>query len=136
MASTDFVYNKARVSLNSGAIDLLTATVGAALVTAGYAPNPATDQFLSSIPSAAIVIQSDLTGTGLSAAGSFFGTIPEYFALLNAAFVVALVLYVDTGNPATSNLLYYSSTGPGFPFLPQGFNYVVGYDQNNGGFFQ
>ncbi len=136
MASTDFVYNKGRVALNSGAINLATATIGAALVSAQYSPNPASDQFLSVIPSVAIIAQVDLTGTSVGPNGAFKGSIPQFSALLSGSIVVAVVLYVDTGNPVTSRLLYYSSSGPGFPFSPQGFNYIVAYDQNNGGFFQ
>jgi hypothetical protein len=136
MASTDFVYGKGRIALNSGQIDLLTATIGAALVTAAYSPQPNGDQFLSAIPGAAIVAQKDLTATGLSAAGAFFGTIAPFNALVSAAAVTAVVLYVDTGVAGTSALLYYSSTGPGFPFLPQGFTYVVTFDQSSGGYFQ
>lgn len=136
MASTDFVYATARLALNSAQIDLASATVGAALVSGGYSPNPNTDQFLSAIDPTTILAQADLTDSGLGPAGQFFGTIPQFMALLSVPPVVAVVLYVDTGDPTTSQLLYYSSTGPGFPFLPQGFNYVVGYDQTQGGFFQ
>lgn len=136
MASTDFVYATARQALNKAQINLSSVTIGAALVSSVYSPAPATDQYLSGIPSAAILEQVDLTGVAVSASGWLQGTIPQLLSFIAAVPCVALVLFVDTGNPATSQLLYYSSTGVGFPFLPSGFNYVVAYDQAAGGFFQ
>jgi hypothetical protein len=140
VASTDFVYATGRKAINSAALgNLGAATIGYALVSNGYSPNPNTDQYFSSVPGAAIVaggIGSHLTGVSLSANGSLIGTVPQFLSFISALTVVALVLFVDTGNANTSQLLYYSSSGPGFPFQPQGFNYVVAYDQVAGGFFQ
>jgi hypothetical protein len=137
VATLDFKYGKGSIAIGSGSIDLLTASVQAMLVTASYAPQPNADAFVSSIPSEAIVIRDVvLTGKGLSPYGVFFGTVPPFNALISTDTVVAIILYVNSGSDATSQLLYYSSGGSGFPFLPQGFNYVVGYDQNNGGYFQ
>lgn len=133
----DFKYGKGSVALGSAAINLLTASIQAMLVSASYAPQPNVDAFVTSIPIEAVVIRDVvLTSKGLSPFGVFFGTVPPFNALASAKTVVAIVLYVNTGNDATSQLLYYSAGGSGFPFLPQGFNYVVGFDQNNGGFFQ
>lgn len=137
MSSTDFKYGKASVAIGSGSINLLTANIQAMLVSAAYAPLPNTDQYVSDIPPAAVIVRdSVLTGKGLTSSGVFFGTIPVFSSLVSAIKAAALVLYVNSGVDNTSRLLYYSSTGPGFPFLPQGFQYVVGYDQSNGGFFQ
>lgn len=135
--SKDFVYGKGRKALNSGQIDWLTASVQAMLVSAVYAPQPNTDQYVSDIPSAAVIIRDvALTGLGISNAGVCFGTIPQFVALTATAPVAAVVLYANSGTDSSSPLIYYSSSGSGFPFLPQGFTYVIGYDQANGGFFQ
>lgn len=135
--STDFVYGAGRKALNTGAIDWLTAPIQAMLVSAVYSPSPNSDKFVSDIPSSAVLVRDTvLTGLGITAAGVCFGTVPPYNALAFSAKVIALVLYVNTGTDSTSHLLYYSSTGSGFPFFAQGFNYVIGYDQANGGFFQ
>lgn len=135
--NTDFKYGKGSIAIGSGAIDLLTTAVQAMLVSASYAPQSNVDAFVSDIPNEAVIIRDVvLTGNGLSPFGVFFGTVPPFNALISTDTVVAIVLYVNSGNDATSQLLYYSGGGSGFPFLPQGFNYVVGYDQNNGGFFQ
>lgn len=137
MATTDFVYGKARIALGSGAINLLTASVKAMLVGNAYSPAPIGDQYVSSIPSPAIVARSPLlTGNGITSSGVFFGNIPVFGALLSATPVVAMILYIDTGSDASSPLLYYTSGGVGFPFTPQGLNYFIGFDQVNGGYFQ
>lgn len=137
MATTDFVYGKARVGLGSEAINLLGGNVWAMLVGNGYTPNPLTDQFVSVIPPAAIVARSGpLTSCGITNNGVFFGTVPPFNSLLSATEIFAIILYVSTGVDATSPLLYYSSGGAGFPFTAQGFTYSVPYDQNNGGYFQ
>jgi hypothetical protein len=135
--STDFVYGAGRKALNTGQVDWLTAAVNAMLVSAVYSPQPNTDKFVSDISSAAILIRdAALTSKGITSAGVCFGTIPPYNSLALAAPAVGVILYVLAESDGASQLLYYSSTGSGFPFLAQGFNYVIGYDQSNGGYFQ
>lgn len=131
-----FKYATASQLLGSAGLDLVTANIAALLLSGVYAPNPNTDQFVAVIPPAAIIARSGLlTATALKA-GIFVGTIPEFDALLSPTTITALALYVETGNDALSQLIYYSSDGPGFPFVPNGFDYFVGYDQSNGGFFE
>ncbi|MFI5397602.1 MAG: hypothetical protein ACHQ9S_18855 [Candidatus Binatia bacterium] len=137
MASTDFVYSKARIAIGSKQIDLTSATVNAMLVSNAYSPQPQADQYVSAIPAGAIVIRDlAITGQGLSANGSFYGNLALLNSFISSLTVVAIILYVQTGNDATSQLLYYSSTGPGFPFQPLGFSYAITYDQVSGGYFQ
>ena len=133
----NFVYGKARASFGQAGINLLTADIRAMLVSAAYSPAPNTDQYVSSIPSGAVIIRDvALTGKSFSISGGFVGTIPTFDALIAAQPCVAVILYAYTGTDSTSKLLYYSSDGPGFPFLPTGFDYTVGYDQSSGGWFQ
>lgn len=137
MSSSDFVYGKARKAIDQAQINLITSAVSAMLVTSGYASQPAIDQWVSDIPGDSIVVRDiALTGLGLTSSGVFFGTIPPLNALSSALTAAAIVLYVKGASDDVSPLLYYSSSGPGFPFQPQGFNYVIGFDQSNGGFFQ
>lgn len=131
-----FKYANASQLLGSAGLDLVTANVAALLVSNVYAPKMASDQHVADLPSAAIVARSGLLTATALRDGIFVGTIPEFDALLSPTKVVALVLYRETGNDALSELLYYSSDGPGFPFTPDGFDYFVGYDQSNGGFFE
>lgn len=130
-----FKYNSASHKFATAQLNWPSLTVGALLVSASYIPS-LSDNFVSNIPAAAILKRcGDLTSLS-EANGICAGNIPQQNAFLNAVPVVALVLYVDTGVDSTSQLLYYSSDGAGFPFLPQGFNYAVAYDQTAGGWFQ
>lgn len=134
--AADFVYNHARVSFASGAIDWPTANVKAMLVGALYTPSPAVDQYVSDIPSGAIITR-DLacSNIGVNSFGIAYCTIAQVQSVTSVVQVAAVVLYISTGDDTTSKLIYYSSSGIGFPFYLQGFNYFIGYDQTAGGWF-
>lgn len=131
-----FKYAAGSQLLGTGGLDLLTANINAMLVSGTYSPSMVKDQYVSDIPSGAILVRSGFLTSPKLTNGVFAGNIPEIDAFLNVNLVVALVIFVDTGTDTTSTLLYYSSDGPGFPFVGEGFNYFIGYDQSNGGFFQ
>lgn len=129
-----FMYNSARGKFANKQLDWDDASViKAALVGAAYSPLR-THNFVSDLTS--IVARSGEMTTKVNTSGICKGDIPEFSALLSATEIVGLVIYIDTGSDATSQLLYYSSDGPGFPFTAAGLNYFVGYDQANGGFFE
>lgn len=133
---TDFVYGPARYLIGTAQLDLLTAPINAMLVNALYIPTTG-DQYVSDIPPGAVVVRDvALTGLALNANGVFSGNIPQFSSLVSPYLVVAVVLYSLEMTDDASPLIYYSSTGPGFPFTPNGFTYFVGYDASNGGWFQ
>lgn len=134
-APTDFLYNNARTLFATAQLNWPAAAPNAMLVNSDYSPL-LTDQYVSAIPASAIIVR-DLALTNLGVVnGICYGTIPELSGIVTAYEVVAVVLYNKTSSDATSPLIYYSSTGPGFPFQIQGFDYAVGFDQTVGGFFQ
>lgn len=129
---TDLVYNNARQKFATGAWNWNTLPVAAALVSAAYSPS-VNDVLMSAIPEAALLISGNvLTNQTVALNGAVQGIIPTYLGLNLASDVAAIVLY----NTATNELIYYSSSGVGFPFAAQGENFNIGYDQFNGGFFQ
>ena len=133
---TDFVYNNARLLFGTAQLNWETAAVNAMFVTSDYSAQP-TDKYVSDIPASAIILRDyALTGLGISSNGACYGTIPEVTGIVSPYTVTGLVLYVKGASDAVSPLIYYTSTGPGFPFPIQGFDYYVGFDQANGGFFQ
>jgi hypothetical protein len=134
MSGNTFVYNNARHLFATAGINWPTANARASLVSGGYAPQPS-DKFYSAIPSGAIMKDALMTGLG-EVNGNCYGVIPQFNAWSSATLCVGLVIYLDTGDPTTSPLVYYSDDGMGFPFQPLGFNYAVGYDQTAQGFFQ
>lgn len=131
-----FVYDNARSLAATAQLNWPAAgTVKAALLSEAYTPNAHLDVNLSDVPGGAVIISTTMSGLA-QANGICTGTIPEFMAFINAATVVGLLIYIDSGNPATSPLIYYSDEGVGFPFQPLGFNYAVGADLTAGGFFQ
>jgi hypothetical protein len=129
------VYFNARYLFGTAALNLLTANIQVMLVNANYTPLPG-DQYVSAIsPSAIIARDVAITSPAINS-GTFKCIVPAFDALLNTAEVIALVMYQNTSDDTTSPLIYYTSTGPGFPFYAQGLNYLVAYDQSSGGFFQ
>lgn len=133
---TDFVYGPARFAFATAGINWLTATVKCALVSANYSALP-THSFISDIPPGALIVRSaSLTGLNVNGSGVCSGVIPSFESFLAVDPIAAMILYIDSGNDASSKLVYYSSTGVGFPFSAQGFDYFVGFDLANGGWFQ
>ncbi|BCP02508.1 hypothetical protein [Mycobacterium intracellulare] len=118
-------YAKARAAAYQGEINLLTADIRFAIVDgASYTPNLSTHEFLSDIPSGAIVGTSDLL-TGKSISGGVFSTSPVTFSDSPGdpgSPVVAelLVCYIDTGSDATSRLLSKMDSGSNLPVTLNG----------------
>jgi hypothetical protein len=134
--ATDFVYNKARVAFGNAQISWPTSNVKAMLVSQLYTPSPATDQYVSDVPSGAIIVRDLVcTNIGISPLGICYCTIAQVQSVSSPVEVAAMILYLSTGVDSTSPLIYFTSTGIGFPFYLQGFNYYIGYDQTANGWF-
>ena len=135
-----FLYGNASQNFASGAWDWTDLQVSGLLVNAVYVPMINTDTYVSDIPVGAILARSNALGAYMNSQGILngicYGELPTFEALLTAVPAVAIVLYVDTGDDTTSELIYYSADGVGFPFTPQGFNYAVVNDQTAYGWFQ
>lgn len=131
----DFLYNSARDGFAGKLIDWTIANTKGMLVTGVYAPLQ-THNFVSDIPDAAIAMRSSGMVGNAHNAGVCSGTVPTFQSLIWADPIVAIVIYIDSGDDATSQLIYYSSGGFGFPFVAAGFDYFVGFDQSNGGWFE
>lgn len=92
-----------------------------ALLSAAYTPNLVTDEFLSIIPGPAIIgTPTVITTPTASAAGVCDGDDVNFFAVTGDPILYVLI-YQDTGNPATSYLIALFDTIPGFlPKTPDG----------------
>ncbi len=98
--------------------NLSAGTVKVALVTAGYTYSSA-NQFYSSV-SASVVGTPQTIGTKTFTNGVFDGGNVTFTAVTGAQ-VVALVIYIDTGNAATSPLVAFIDTGvTNLPVTPNG----------------
>lgn len=134
-APTDFLYNNARSLFTTKQLNWPVETIKVALLNSLYTPS-LQDVNLSAVPAGAFIAR-DIVMTNLAQiAGVCSGTIPEFIGLTSVYTCVAVLIYKSTGLDTTSPMIYYSSTGVGFPFKPAGFNYFVGFDTTSGGWFQ
>jgi hypothetical protein len=114
--------------------------VSALLVDATYVPRINVDTYVSDIPAGAIAARSNALGAYMTSMASVDGVcggiLPQFDSIIWPAPAAAIVLYVDTGTDSTSELIYYSSDGIGFPLILAGFNYAIVQNQAYGGWFQ
>jgi hypothetical protein len=129
-------YTYANERFLTGQLDWLTDTFKVLLVdTANYAFAKNVDRHLSDIPTAArIGATAALTGktatNGVALAGDATAT------SVTGPSIEAIVIYHDTGNDATAELICYLDTGIGLPWDPQGANVVIHWDTGPNGIFK
>jgi hypothetical protein len=87
-------------------------------------PVPATDEFLSDIIAGARVATSGNLA-GKSTTGGVFDADPITLAAVTGDEFESLVIYKDTGDPATSPLIAYIDTGAGLPCTPDGSDITI-----------
>jgi len=116
-------------SLLGAGVNLVTSTVKVQLVDTGVYTFADSHQSLSSIPTAArigtaVTLASKTVASGVfDAADSVFTSVPAGTG--TAANVEALVIYRDTGDATTSDLIAYIDAATGLPFTPDGGNQNV-----------
>jgi len=116
----DVIYNKPKLDFLKGDIDLLVDTIKVMLVGSGYTPNQDTHDFINDVSA------QEITGEGYTAGGATLGTKTvtqddtNNRAVFDAANVVwanstitayGAVFYKDSGDPATSPVLFYKDFG-------------------------
>jgi hypothetical protein len=122
------LYDLGRESFLKGEISWNTNNIKAVLVDTGlYTPNLVTDQFLSSIAAGARVATS-ANLTGKTTAAGVADADDVTFTAVTGASIEAVVLYQDTGSPATSRLIGYIDTATGLPVTPSGGDITVVWD--------
>ncbi|MEO0248083.1 MAG: hypothetical protein ABIN58_00800 [candidate division WOR-3 bacterium] len=120
----NFVYKKSLQYYEFPSI--VSQTIQVSLLKQGvYTPDPAADEFYDVIPPAAIAAVGTAPLSGKSFTGGEFRADDMTFGPVAAVGVCdAIVLWHDTGNPATSRLLVYIDTYTGLPVTPDGINWV------------
>lgn len=126
------MYDKGREAFATAQINWPGDAIRAVLVDlADYTPDFAADTFLSAIPAGARVATSP-PFTGKTAAAGVLDaddlTAAKAFQSVGGDIAEALVIFKDTGDPATSRLLLYVDTATGLPVTPDGNNVTVTWD--------
>lgn len=120
------IYPKAKEALLQGDIDMSTATIKAALVDTGVVAYNAAHDFYDDI-STAVVGTPQTIGTKTFTNGQFNGD-DVTFSAVSGAQCEALVIYEDTGTPATSHLIAFIDSATGLPVTPSGGDITVTWD--------
>lgn len=117
------IYPKAKEALLQGDIDMSTATIKAALIdTDDVAYNSAHD-FYDDVSAAVVGTPQEIT-TKTFTNGQFNGD-DVTFSSVTGDESEAIVIYEDTGTPATSHLIAFIDTGTGLPVTPSGGDITV-----------
>ena len=135
MATGNAIYPKYKEAIidASANVDLNDLTVKVALLQATETYSAA-DTFLSDITAGAVIGTAQTIGNTTVANGLFDGD-DVTFTAVSGAQVVTLLIYIDTGTPATSRLVAWLDTSvTGLPVTPNGGNISITW--NASGIFQ
>lgn len=130
------IYPKYKEAIIGGGtnVDLLAGTVKVALVDTGTYTYSAAHQFLTSLTGVVGTAQT-IPATKTVTDGLFKTTGTNTFTGVSGNSAEALVLYIDTGTPATSRLVAFIDTGvTGLPVTPNSGDITVTW--NASGIFQ
>lgn len=112
------LYDTGRNAHLTGGVNWLTDTIKAVLVDlADYTPSLSTHAFLSDIPAIARVATT-AAFTGKTAVAGVADAADPTFVGATGDQSEAIVIYKDTGNAATSQLLVFLDTATGLPVTP------------------
>lgn len=121
------LYVKGKEKILSAAINFSTDTLKVRLVKNTYAQNLTTDEFITSVT--AITGTTDQTLGGKSVTGGVFDANDATFTAVPAGETSeGVVIYKDTGTPATSPVIAYIDTITGFPLATNGGDITIQWD--------
>lgn len=120
-------YAKGAQKILSGAVDLANDTIKVALVKNDYAQDLTTDEFYSTL-SPHVLSTDQHMGNKSVGDGVFDADDVTWPSVATGSVSEGVVIYKDTGDPATSPLLIYIDQITGFPVSTNGGNIVVQWD--------
>ena len=117
---------------HADAIDFTNDTIRAALVDEGTYTRSAAHQYLSSV--SAGIVGTAATLTSKTTTGGVFDAADTTFTAVSGASCESILIYKDTGNPATSPLIALIDTvTSGLPMTPNGGSIIVAWDNGGNG---
>lgn len=120
-------YAKGAEKVLAAGISFTNDTIKASLVKNTYVQNLATDEFYSAISTHVLGTNQTLTGKTV-AGGVFDANDPTWSTVAAGDTSEAIVIWKDTGNPATSPLLLYIDTITGWPLATNGGDITAKFD--------
>ncbi|WP_288935479.1 hypothetical protein [uncultured Sphingomonas sp.] len=120
------LYPTLKEKLLGSGVNFIASTIKAQLIDAGVYTYADAHSFLAAVPAGARIgnpitlANKSITSGIFDAADGTFTSVPAGTG--TAATVEALILYRDTGDPTTSDLIAYIDVATGLPFTPDGGN--------------
>jgi hypothetical protein len=112
-------------NLGGTLIDLTSDTIVVGLVDEGtYEPLPATDEDEADLSPDPMQAPNETLGT-ITVVNGTFDAADSTFTAVSGNSIESLVIFKDTGTPATSPLLVYFDTATGLPVSPNGGDIVI-----------
>lgn len=129
-------YTFANQQFLTGQLNWLADTFKVLLVdTTNYTFVKNVDEHLADIPAIAQIATSSAL-TGKTATGGVAQADDVMINAVTGPVIRAIVIFHDTGDPTTSELVCYLDTGIGLPWNPQGGNVVIHWDRGPNGIFK
>lgn len=126
---SNILYDKAREKFLTGGINWMSMNIKAVLVdTSGYTPNFATNEYLSDIGASYRTSPCQPFANKNADGGAADAGDIEFASVAAPTTYEAIVIYVDTGDSATSSLIAYIDTATGLPITANGGNIIVTWD--------
>lgn len=123
----NMLYTKAKEKILQGQINLLTDDIRVAVVSNGYVQSMTTDEFLSSVEAHILGTPLELTSRAVTG-GAFSGANLAFTDIPPSQTTEGVVIYKHTGDPATSQLIFYADQVQGFPMTTSGAAVEVRWD--------
>ena len=122
------LFDIARESYLTGALDWNSDSMKAALLNITYSPDYSTNQHFSDVSAfqvgTSVALTSVTSGAGVAKAANVT------FSAVTGLEVGAVVVYKDTGTPSTSPLIFLILTATGLPVVPDGTDIQISWFSN------
>lgn len=129
------LYDTARAAFAQAQVNWVSDSISVVLVDTAQYTFSASHQFLSSIAAGARVATTSVLTRTITANGACDAA-DTVFSTVSGATVEAVVIYKDTGNAATSQLLAYFDTLTGLPFTPVGLSVTLTWANDTNAIFR
>lgn len=120
-------YPKGKEHFAKGDIAFLADNIKCILITAGYSPTFASDEFHSDVAGANIVATSGNLASK-SCTDGILNAAALVFSAVTGSVVTQVAMFKDTGTSGTSELIAYWDTAPGLPVTPNGGDITLAWD--------
>ena len=126
----NMLFTKAKEKILQGQIDLLTDDIKVVIVSTSYVQSMTSDEFLSEVEDFILGAPMALTSRSVSG-GAFDGADLNFTGIAAGNDTEGVLIFKNTGNPATSPLIFYADQISGFPMTTSGAAIEIKWDDGD-----